>query len=405
MSLDFDQIRQHCEAHSGLSEKVLDEKLLYYAAAKNNLHKTADKLLKNLRHVTRDFEPAWINLFKSQYIIHRIFKRDGLIHKYLNHSEIKILPPEQYDFLKHHAAHPWRFSFSFITDKPAPDFYQMHDVFSDESYLLYSQGISKILQQQPASLFFNLIGNNGNCWQSYGPIGAYRGFDPDDIFFFATELHPEIETEEDLLADVERNPVPYMMLISGANHPLTVIGDDQLLHVMAEYDRAVFPAKKLDKAYKIEQSGEVYCLTPKSNSGHPHFPEVYYNQADHELILSAMTDRGFSRLIDDLNQYGFDLPKEPTLRVSPAMVTTAEKILNKKITLNEYAGLFNQPPTPRQQEATDSLNTLLQLALPDINAGKEPDIPALARKAGVDENTAREVLSTAMERIQKLRNG
>jgi len=403
--VDFKLLKKHCEENSALSEKVLDENLLYYAAAKNNLHKTADKLLKTFRQVTRDFESAWINLFKSQYIIHRIFKEGGLIHKYLNHSEIKRLPPEQYEFLQQQAAHPWRFSFSFIADRPAPDFYQMHDVFSDESYLLYSQGISKTLQQQPANLFFNLIGYSGSCWQSYGPIGAYRGFDPDDIFFFATELRPEIETEEDLLADVEQNPVPYMMLISGANYPITVTGDDQLVHVMAEYDTNVFPAEKLGKAYEMKQSGEIYRLIPKANSGPPHFPEVYFDQANHELVLSALTDRGFSMLIEDLNQYGFDLPKEPTLRVSPSMVTTAEHILNKKITLNEYAELFEEPASPRQLEATDSLNTLLQLALPDINAGKEPDIPALARKAGVDETTAREVLSAAMERIQKLRKG
>jgi hypothetical protein len=51
---------------------------------------------------------------------------------------------------------------------------------------------------------------NGACWQTFGPVVPFRSFQPDDIFFFATELNLFIETEEDLMADVEENPFPYL---------------------------------------------------------------------------------------------------------------------------------------------------------------------------------------------------
>jgi hypothetical protein len=64
--------------------------------------------------------------------------------------------------------------------------------------------------------------------------------------------------------------------------------------------------------------------------------------------------------------------------------------------------LFENKSSPAEQAAMDNLNRLLSLALPFINAGQEPDIPALAKEAGVDEETAREILSHTIGRIKTL---
>ena len=120
-----------------------------------------------------------------------------------------------------------------IRDNPAENFYTMHDVFTGESFLLYSKGVTQILKEKPVILWLNLVGFNGQCWQSFGPIYAYQSFDPDDIFFFATELNTAIESEEDLLKDVERNPVPNMMLFIHLQLPLTAHKKDDLVQVTA----------------------------------------------------------------------------------------------------------------------------------------------------------------------------
>src|SRR3546814_12868247 len=84
----------------------------------------------------------------------------------------------------------------------------MQDVFTSQKFLLYSTGVTQILSEHPVALWFNLIAFNGMCWQSYGPIGHYQSFRPDDIRYYASELNPRewFEKDAELLENVERNP-------------------------------------------------------------------------------------------------------------------------------------------------------------------------------------------------------
>src|SRR3546814_381904 len=175
-----------------------------------------DNRLAPYRHITRNFDPSWVNYFKAQYIAHQLFKKGGLIQKYLNHSAVKDLTEQERTYLRQQSAQPWRFSFSVITGRPAEDFYEMQDVFTSQKFLLYSTGVTQILSEHPVALWFNLIAFNGMCWQSYGPIGHYQSFRPDDIRYYASELNPRewFEKDAEILENVERNPLPYMMLMN-----------------------------------------------------------------------------------------------------------------------------------------------------------------------------------------------
>ena len=84
-------------------------------------------------------------------------------------------------------------------------------------------------------LWFNLIGFNGFCWQSFGTVVYYNGFEKEDIWFFATELNPDIEDPGEVMADLEVNPLPYMMLVSASSLPRTFHKEDQLLFLLAEH--------------------------------------------------------------------------------------------------------------------------------------------------------------------------
>jgi hypothetical protein len=132
--MDFSKIKEQCDLNTKISATVIDNFLLHYAAAKDDLAREFDQKIATYKHVIRHAEASWVNLMKSQYIIHRVFKADGLLRKYLNHAEIKRRPPEQQEFLKQQLSTPWRFSFSIITGNPAQDFYQMEDVFSGDSF-------------------------------------------------------------------------------------------------------------------------------------------------------------------------------------------------------------------------------------------------------------------------------
>ncbi|MDP4129697.1 MAG: hypothetical protein Q8939_06010 [Bacteroidota bacterium] len=401
---DFSRLLAVCNKVSSVSAVVLDKFLMYYAAAQEGLEREMDGRLARFREVTKGFKPAWVNLLKAQYIGHRIFKKDGLIHKYLHHTAVKALEPEQLNYLKQQSAHAWRYSFSEITAHPEGDFYEMEDVFSGENFLLYSPSVTAILATESVTLWLNLIGFNGSCWQSYGPVLSFQGFQPDDIFFFATELNPRIETEEDLMKDMEANPFPYLMLINGSRYPMILHGKDMLVQVLAEHPLETFDSSGLKKDFKVEYAKSIYRLTPKAWGEAPHFAAAYFDEDKKIMLLTSLTDQGFRRLTDELNAHGFKLPADPDIHVQPAMLTAVKSILKKDLHLNPYEKLFERKSTPGEQEMTKKLNRLLSLAIPLINAGKEPDIDALAKEAGVDMETARDVLAHTMSRIGKLRN-
>jgi hypothetical protein len=280
----------------------------------------------------------------------------------------------------------------------------MEDVFSNEEYLLYSPGITKTRESQSALLWSNLIAYNGTCYQSFGPIGAYKSFEPDDIFFFATELNPDITEVEELLTNLEYNPLPYMMLLSGANIPLIYSKEAQIVIVLAEYDLDTINTKDLTKSFKAEYNKGVYRLSLNNWSDLPHFSQAYFDEKKKFILLTAMTDIGFKALVEGLNEYGYNLSLNPFLRVNLTMLTTASDILKRKIKLNEYEHLFTKETSPAVKENLGKLNLLLKLAMPDINSGLEPDIEALAEKAGVDLQTASDLIKQIIGKYGKLRN-
>jgi hypothetical protein len=403
--VDYKKIRKTCVQSSNRFSQVVEDFLFKNVVNHKRFSEEISIRFVPYRHIIKEFQDSWVNLFMMQYFIHAILKKDGLLKKLLNHSAIKQLKPYEHDYLQQLTRDPWRFSFSTITGMPHENFFEMEDIFMGESFLLYSPGITDILHDRGINLWLNLIGYNGECWQSYGPIGAYEAFTADDIFFFATELNRNkwIETGEDLMADVESNPIPYMMLISGSTYPLTVHKNDLIVQVFAEYDVDTFKTKGLDRDFTIEYVSNVYRLALKRWSGNPHFSTAYYDEDRRTLRLYSMTDRGFKTLVNRLNSFGYDLSAEPDIRVTMAMSITTGKILKREIQLNDYDALFTKVQPTADQETIDKLNSLLAMALPDVNAGRKPDVKSLARKAGIDEETVETLLKQVMDKIDNMK--
>src|SRR5690606_9516062 len=402
---NFEEIKKICEHTSRLTEAVIEDFILHYAAAKDNLAREYDQKIAAYKHATRKLEASWIRMLKSQYIVHRVFRADGLLRKYLNYAEIKRRPPGEQEFLREQLGQPWRFSFSTIIENPAPDFYRMKDVFSGESFLLYSPGTTETLREHTALLWFNLIAFNGACWQTFGPVIFYQSFDEDDIYFFATEVNVNIEDEEMLRKDVERNPVPYMLLLNGCTFPVTFNKKDELLILSSDHDLESLDTEPLKERFKVEYNAGVYSLSLKGWDAMPHFAVAYYNEAEAVLMLTAMTERGYNALVRTLNDHGLGFPDEPQIRVHPTMLATAEQIFNTKIELNPYGKLFKTESSPAVKEEFEKINLFLQLTLPAINAGKKPDVETLAKQAGIDVSLAEQLMANTMEKVKEMRSG
>lgn len=402
---DFEEIKKLCERTSRITSTVIDDFILHYAAAKDNLAREFDQRIATYKHITRQLDISWVNTLKSQYIVHRVFKADGLLRKYLNHVEIKRRPLDEQEFLTAQLTKPWRFSFSRIIGNPAPDFYQMKDVFSGESFLLYSRSTTQTLKQQTPLLWFNLIAFNGTCWQTFGPVSSYQSFDEDDIFFFATEVNFDIEDEDMLRQNVERNPVPYMLLLTGSRFPVTFNKKDELLILSSDHDLESLDTERLKENFKVEYNSGVYRLSLKRWDAMPHFAVAYYDEGEAVLMLTSMTERGFDALTQKLNDYGLGLPTESQICIHPTLLVTAERIFNRKLELNPYEKLFTTESSPEVKEELEKMNLFLQLALPVINAGKRPDVEALAKQAGVDVSLAEQLVASTMDKVKGMRRG
>lgn len=403
--VDFEKITDECERAREISASVIDNFLIYYAAAKNKLNTAFDLLVKPYTHIIREGPPGWSASLKSQFICHKIFKKGGLIHPYLNHSDIKVLKQEELDYLKKQSERPWRFSFSFITDHPWEDFYRMEDVFTDETYLLYSPGTKEIIQETHPVLWLNLIGFNGYCWQSFGPINGYQSFDADDIFFFATELHPEIENEDMLINDIERNPIPYMMLLIGSRQPDIYNKKDRITFNVSECDYLPFQSEPMKGEFEITYEKGIGRMCPKRWSGFPHFARVYFDEKKSIILLIAMTDKGYFNLVDKLKLYGITAPELADIRVSFQMISVTEGILKKKIKLDPYENIFEKPAPPDKKENLDKINNAIQLMLPDLNAGRTPDFESIAGKTGEDTENLKAVFKHIQTSIQNTKKG
>lgn len=400
---DFAHIRSVCQASTAITKSAIDDFLVPYAAQKEQFPREMDLRFGRFRDALRQLQTGWVNLFKAQYIGHRIFRKGGLIKKYLTHAALKDLTPQERNYLSDQTSVPWRFSFSIIAAEPDTDFYQMEDVFSGESFLLYSPSVTKTLAQGNVMLWFNLIGFNGHCWQSFGPVTGYRSFAPDDIFFFATELNSKIETEEQLMSDVEANPIPYMLLVTGSNYPATFHGEEEMIQAVGEFPLFNFDSTRFRNDFTFEYVQNVYRLKPGTWSEPPHFAAAYYSEKENTLLLTAMTDSGYEALARALIRHGLNISAEPDIRLHLPMIICVRDILGKDLHLNPYEDLFNIRSTPGEQADVDRLNHLLSLALPYINTGQDPDVAALAREAGVEEETARDVLAQMTGRITMLR--
>jgi hypothetical protein len=398
----FDDIKKLCEKNRVINSEIIDDFLIYYVADKFSLEPDMEAVIRKYRHTARDIPPAQLNYLRSEYIAHRIFKKDGLIHKILKHSALQRLTQEEIEFLVLKSEKPWRFSFAEITSNPDDSFFMMEDVMTGEEYLLYSPGMEATLKEHKPRLWFNLIEFNGLCWQTYGLIIPFQAFSADDIFFFATEVNPKIDDEESLMAEVERNPIPYFMLTSASSYPNLISRGHSSVFCQASDNIPDLPIEKLGKKFEVATIKNLHQFSLKGMDTIPHFAQVYYDEFTGELFRTSMTSYGFEKLTKELLKSGIDLSPEPDVFVSPVMLLAAEKVLNRKIELNRFEKYFSAKT--EESEELKGINAFLALALPVYNAGKEVDTAGLAAKAGIDPAMAADVWKQVKKMTDEMKN-
>ena len=397
--MDYSSLVKKCKSVSDFSEPILTE-IMYYAADRDKLGQRFDLLAKRHKKVFGRLAPENQNMFKSQYIIHELFKNKGLIHKYLNHSRIKTLPKEEYRYLQQQAENPWKFTFWFIRRIPHPDFYEIVDIVTGEEILLYSPGASRTLQEMNVKTFGGLISNNGECYQTYGPLMGFRSFETDDIFFYASELDPSIETIEDMGGLIAKYLFSFLLLSVYSAIPLIVHGGYDILYVLSSLEMESFEMDIWKEDFRIEYSNEVFKMSFKELQGFPHFACVYYDEGLNEITLSAMTDYGYDRLVSKLQTLGIEADVDPHIRLHLSMRSAILEITGKEPLLLPYENNFSQAQASKENNPEiASLNKFLVELIPAINSKANFDLDELINRTGADPQAAKEIYQDLMKKL------
>ena len=238
-------------------------------------------------------------------------------------------------------------------------------------------------------LWFNLISYNGSCWQTFGPICHFLGFQAGDIHFFTSVLQtPQAWLDrQEIMSYVEKNPVPFFFLMTSANVPLVYYKRDQMIGMKAEYDYEILKLDEIGDSMIIEEKKGIFRLRLKGWDGPPHFSSAYFDEKNKILTLHALTEAGYDQLITRLNQYGYELSPIPDYRVNMSMLATASNILKKEVKLDEHEHLFEPKITTKDQGVLDELNQLMEILTPEIDAGRTPDVAAISKQTGIDPRT------------------
>ena len=390
MEKHFEIIKQHCSEISRISEKVIDNFLMNFVAERENFGQKMNHFSKKYKHIIRLLPGDFFSRVIAEYIIGQTFMPNGLIHKYLNHATIKSLDKESTQFLEYQYEHPWRYCFARIIDHPEKEFFTFYDEFVNDEFLLYSPGVEAYYKaNHEDSLYFMLISFNGECWQSYGVIIPFRSFSADDIYFYGTEVFPEVESDESLMDSVHQNPMPYFMLTCGMEYPVTVSKDHVLRQHVAENEVGKINTENLRKVFNIQWNNNIYKISHKEYSSHPHFAFAYYNEETGVLIRNAMTYYGFIELSKLLQNEGLTINLIEDYSVGMSMTVTMKQILKRSIILDEFERNFPDVQEDKVDDETlAKLNHFMEKLLPYINSGQKPDIKKLAEECNLDFENA-----------------
>ncbi|MEI6885947.1 MAG: hypothetical protein WCO02_15750 [Bacteroidota bacterium] len=404
MPADFEKMADHCLRHKKISDKVLDQFLMPFIARREGMDRKMNAYTQKYLHIIRKMPKEFFPMAMGEYIMGKTLAPDGLIHKYLNNIQLKSLEKTEREFLEFQADNPWRYCFARIAGREARDFFILRDAFSEDEFLLYSSGVEAFWTEgRKQDLYFLLTGFNGLCFHTYGNILPFRSFDADDIYFYGTEVFPEVDSDALLMASVYKDPIPYMMLASGMEFPVTMSGIHKLRQFVAVDEIAGIATDKLKETFSVQWNANIYRISHQDWSGPPHFASAYFNESNGEFSRYSLTEEGFRELSRMLIASGLLIDVKEDYSVGMSMLVTMQEILKKKINLYEYESLFPEKETnPMSQEDLNGLNRFMKLLLPYINAGTQPDLEILARQAGIEPETAHSLYQQIKNKFGKI---
>lgn len=349
------------------------------------------------------FPEETLQLIFEMLITHRMVKKNGLLQtKYRDlldrqcGSDIKYAP-----LLDLHLMPP-RFVFCQIDKRHGDDFFQAFDFLAQEKFLLYSPTITNYLDTG-SSLFLFLALFTPDCAFSFNVVLPFKGgIQPFDLHYFAKLFDSEVATLEDACRQIERTPLPFLLLANagGMPHIVSKRGKRTLSLCLSTIPRHQLDPESLGEKFFVRKSGSLYQLRPKHWHRAPHFCEAYYDAKKSRLTIFSLTRLGYAKLFNELK-----LPvqwEEPQYEATPAMNFVSREITGKDpFDIEELRRRFEkeQKPDPVKDEMMEKANAFLQNIIVDLNARRPIDVEKKGREARLTPEEAWNIYNSVMESL------
>lgn len=398
---DFAAMKTACDASSVIVDAFLDRFLVAYAIQRERLDTLFAREIAPYRKAVKHLPEKWPFHGLPQYAAYRLFRFNGLAARYRSHAVMKTRNDEEMDFLASQVERPWVMSFFSVTQLSDPLFFEAVDVFTGGSHIIYSPGIGDILSKAgPVSMLFLLIGFNGRCWQTYGPMPYFQGIQAFDVLYLAKLVDPRVQRMEDIPAVIDAHPVPFMVLYVGANIPLVMHKEHLTVSCRSEVKNYDFDPGRFSSPAIIEHKQQVYRLTLPDSEGFPHYASCYYHEKKRHLIITALTEWGHGEMVRLLEECGHRVPVFMSVCATLGMLTILKDYYPFKVNDEvPYAKIFAQPPPSAENgKELAKINAAFAEVAEAFNAGGAIDARSLADRHGIDIETARQligVVSTA----------
>jgi len=253
-----------------------------------------------------------------------------------------------------------------------------------------------------------MIADNGHCWQSFGLNIPLINAHVDDIFFYATEISPDIEDEEGIIEDLQDNPVPYLMFISlGINPAIHHKGHEMAYFTAhnAPYGDA-FDLAALKAHFVVSWNNEIYELKPFGIDEFPHYAIAYFDERNNSLFRSAMTEEGFTRLSRLLKDLGYDIHEEAEVRLSVGVHHLLEKVMQDEVVMDPYREYFETEKDFEEEEKSPefiAIESFMVIAIQKHNNKEKVDVAAIASQVGANLTDAKNIWNHFKNRLKNMK--
>lgn len=379
---DIEKCEKICKEYSDLFSKILDP-IVHKTIEFHNFSGSFAASLKKYSKVYKNIHEIWAQHAIVQYAMNKIFTKSGNFSKYLKNSFINQLDTNDKNKILFFKNNPWRYSFFTVSEVLENNFFVIYDYATQKEIVLKSKSVSNLLRSGN-NLFFVILFNNGECFQTAGAIHAYNGLLPSDFNYFCKLINSDYEIGDDFSEIVEKNIMKFLMLDYYSQIPkiVSTTGDSSVEWFGAIWECDEIEPNDFKDECSITQKGDIFLFRVNNNSSTSYFSKIYYNQKKQELCIVSDAEIGYKNAIDVLSKI-YDVDYEPEYHCSVIMLTAGMQILNKNFPPAKYESLFEKEQDAQNQEPSDELkniNLFLQELTDKLNNGEEYDLKECSKK-------------------------